>query len=131
VATDSLKIIEDKKAPTALLFLPENELHELGLLFYNYILKAKKYKTIYLGQALPLKGLDRVIGICNPDILITLISTKIAGSNLDDFFKELSKAAGKNKAFITGRVALDYKKPLPSNLKFFKDLAEFKSILGF
>ena len=35
------------------LFCPENQWHELGLLFYNYVLVKKGFNTLYLGQNLP------------------------------------------------------------------------------
>ena len=40
------------------LFLPENEIHELGLLYLNYELVLRGFKTIYLGQSLPLDNLS-------------------------------------------------------------------------
>ena len=48
-------LVADK---TALLFLPEAEHHELGLLFLNFILKSRGIKTIYLGANVPLKDID-------------------------------------------------------------------------
>lgn len=39
------------------LFLPENEFHDISLLFTNYILKLKNYKTTYLGQNIPRESL--------------------------------------------------------------------------
>ena len=39
------------------LFLPENEIHEIGLLFVNYELMLRGYKTIFLGQTIPLESL--------------------------------------------------------------------------
>ncbi len=44
------------------LYLPENEIHELGLMFVNYEILNKGYKTIYLGSNIPifcLKDLKR------------------------------------------------------------------------
>jgi len=39
------------------LYLIEGEVHELGLLFTNYLLKQKGYRTIYLGRNVPLEDL--------------------------------------------------------------------------
>ena len=39
------------------LFLPMNEIHELGLLFINYELNLKGNKTIYLGQSIPFENI--------------------------------------------------------------------------
>tara|TARA_B100001093_G_C26859455_1_gene1029196 strand:+ start:8002 stop:8433 length:432 start_codon:yes stop_codon:yes gene_type:complete len=43
-----------------LLFLPENEFHEIGLLFAKYILTLKEYNVIYLGDDLPIETLTGV-----------------------------------------------------------------------
>ncbi|HEU4495437.1 MAG TPA: MerR family transcriptional regulator [Flavobacterium sp.] len=39
------------------LYLPQNELHELALIYLNYEILAHGYKTIYLGQSIPLDNL--------------------------------------------------------------------------
>jgi len=46
-----------KKDKVFVLFLPENEIHEIGLLFVNYEILLKGYKTIYLGQSMPMENL--------------------------------------------------------------------------
>ena len=43
---------------TYVLFLPDNEIHELGLLYLNYELVLRGNNTIYLGQSLPLDNLN-------------------------------------------------------------------------
>jgi len=39
------------------LFLPSNEIHELGLMFMNYEILSRGYKTIYLGESVPIASL--------------------------------------------------------------------------
>ncbi|MGB5941323.1 MAG: MerR family transcriptional regulator [Leeuwenhoekiella sp.] len=39
------------------LFLPENEMHDLGLLFLNYVIVREGYAGIYLGQSIKLENL--------------------------------------------------------------------------
>jgi MerR family transcriptional regulator, light-induced transcriptional regulator len=39
------------------LFLPDNEIHELGLLYLNYEIINHGYKSIYLGESVPLESL--------------------------------------------------------------------------
>lgn len=43
-----------------LLFLPENEFHEIGLLVAKYILSLKEYNVIYLGDNIPIETLTGV-----------------------------------------------------------------------
>ncbi len=39
------------------LYLPMNEIHELGLMYLNYEIISKGYKTIYLGESVPTENL--------------------------------------------------------------------------
>jgi MerR family transcriptional regulator, light-induced transcriptional regulator len=57
VAIDGQAPARLENRPTFILFLHENELHELGLLFYSYLLKKKGVNVIYLGQAVPFDDL--------------------------------------------------------------------------
>ncbi len=51
----------NKRDKKFLLFLPENEWHEIGLLFSDYIIRAKGYSTIYLGQNVPTGNLPMAL----------------------------------------------------------------------
>ena len=43
---------------TFVLYLPDNEIHELGLLYLNYEILFRGYKTIFLGQSVPTASLS-------------------------------------------------------------------------
>src|SRR5690606_29818339 len=47
----------------AILFLPENEMHEIALLFYHYLLRKRNIKTYYLGQTVPHEDLKIIHAI--------------------------------------------------------------------
>jgi DNA-binding transcriptional MerR regulator len=53
-----------------MLFLPEDEFHETGLLFANYVLKSKGFKVYYLGASVPLNTLNSAIETVRPDFLM-------------------------------------------------------------
>lgn len=58
IHTEKIQIIEPtKKDKVFALFLPENEIHELGLLYLNYEIVLRGYKSIYLGQSMPIESL--------------------------------------------------------------------------
>ena len=54
--------INCKKAnkPTYVLYLPEEEMHEIGLLYLNYELKLRGFHTIYLGRSIPFDDLYKL-----------------------------------------------------------------------
>lgn len=58
-----------KNAPTWLLFLPEEEDHELGLILSNYILRSYGQRVIYLGPRVPYYNLKAVIESVKPDYM--------------------------------------------------------------
>ena len=73
VAIDGQGMMEKENHKKFLLFLPENELHEIGLLYYSYLIKKEGHRIIYLGQSVPLSDLTRVVEHQNPDYLITSV----------------------------------------------------------
>ena len=58
----STELCADKKETkqTWLLFLPENEFHEIGLLFARFLLISSGFNVIYLGSNLPYESLKEV-----------------------------------------------------------------------
>jgi hypothetical protein len=72
-----------------LLYLPEGEMHELGLLFSHFLARKAGYRTYYLGQNVPYEDLVKIVEIHQPGILITIITGPLTGS-LETYFKKLS-----------------------------------------
>jgi DNA-binding transcriptional MerR regulator len=77
-------------APLVLLFLPENELHELGLLFALYLSKKNNYQTIYLGQKMPYKDLLSVRDLYTPDLLITYMINPLKENQSQEYVDQLA-----------------------------------------
>ncbi len=96
-----------KKANTYILFLPENEVHELGLLFTNYQLTNSGFHSIYLGGSVPLESLDFLTSQYND---ITFISSFTVKPDKDQIEKYLSKFSNtllkdsNNKLIVSGRM---------------------------
>lgn len=62
-------------AKRILLFLLEEESHELGLLLSSYIAKKAGWKVYYLGQNVPTKNIIEILPSINPDLMMTMIIT--------------------------------------------------------
>lgn len=74
--TDQLPKV-NKEHFDAVLFTPEGETQEITLLFYNYILQKRKYRTLYLGANLPITDLKTTLQVSHPKwIVISLIENK-------------------------------------------------------
>jgi len=70
-----------------LLFLPEGEEHDLGLLIANYGLRAKGYKVFYLGTNVPLDNLYSIVEEINPTNYLTF---SVRGNQSNDVNKYLN-----------------------------------------
>lgn len=89
-ATGSLPLSSAKRDRTFILFLPENEIHELGLLYIDYLLRAKGERTVYLGQSLPMDDLEQVVSkFDNKVVLVTLLTTNPAATEVPAYLAKL------------------------------------------
>jgi len=61
---------------TFVLYLPENEIHDIGLLFVNYELRSRGYHTIFLGESVPMNSLSAVLEFFNEITFISYFTVK-------------------------------------------------------
>lgn len=61
VETEKVQEYKKKKDPVFTLYLPYEEIHEVGLLYANYELLRAGFKTIYLGPNIPLNSLKYIL----------------------------------------------------------------------
>ena len=88
VEIDKIEKPKKKDAKRFLLFLPEAELHETGLLFARYLLKSCGQETLYLGQEIPYADLSKVIESYKPDYAFVVLTSLNLG-------KDINKIIGK------------------------------------
>ena len=98
---------------SVLLFLPESEFRELGLLFSNYLLKSRGIKLQYLGASLPLEDLEYAVKIWKPNYIYSHLSSAPKGFSLERYLQQLSKRMEKAEIIISGPVTFGYEKKLP------------------
>jgi DNA-binding transcriptional MerR regulator len=66
-----------------LLFLPEGEMHETGLLFARYLLKNCGHDTLYLGQEIPYADVKKVLDSYHPDYAFIVLTSLNLGKNVN------------------------------------------------
>lgn len=114
-----------KKDTTVLLFMPQGEYHELGLLFMNFVLKNKGVNTIYLGCSIPLADVEYLTLLKKPDFLYTHITTPGYKFNFSRFISEIGKKSPQTPVIISGQLASSYDKKITSpNIQLKKTYAE-------
>ncbi|HCW08415.1 MAG TPA: helix-turn-helix-type transcriptional regulator [Cytophagales bacterium] len=127
-AIDRLPLPRGKSKKT-ILFLPENEQHEIGLLFANYIARKKGHLTYYLGQSVPYKDLKQVVTVHQPDVLITSIVTSLNDDNLEVLLKNLSHDFKKQLVLISGLAVRQFDFSKFKNIRHFDSADMLKSLL--
>lgn len=116
--------------PLYLLFLPEYEHHELGLLFVYYLLKRKKVPVLYLGANVPLKDVHFVLKAKSPAVLYMHLVSFPRQLQFEKFLQQLSTQSLESKILISGSITSAYQKPLPSNAVFLKSFSDTISYIN-
>lgn len=112
------------------LFLPDNEMHELGLLFTNLELTLKGKHVIYLGQSVPIKSLEFLLTKHKDITFISNFTVSPENENIEDYLNNFSSTLLKNnkcKLLVSGRLLGIKPNISNSNIKTFestKDLID-------
>ncbi len=83
-----------------ILFLPEGEYHEMGLLLSNYLIRKSGRHVIYLGADVPLTHLKNVLSVTSPTHLLCFIVHRDFPEAIANFLKTLKATFKKGKIFL-------------------------------
>ncbi len=119
-----------KTNKTVLLFLPESEYHELGLLFISYLLKCKGISVIYLGANVPLDDVKYVVKIKKPDYLFCHLTAVGQKFNFDKFIHNISNQLPDSHLIVSGHLTRIYNKKIPSSICFKKSYLEVTEFIS-
>jgi DNA-binding transcriptional MerR regulator len=128
VETDKLPL--NKSEELYFLYLPENEWHELGVLFYNYALRNAGKSTIYLGQCLPIDSLFLCIQKYNPTHLVTSIVTVMDEKKINTYFKKIREEFPKLKLYSGGYQMLQSKGDFEKFVTKISNLESFNKMIS-
>lgn len=127
INTEKLQILEPtKKDKVFVLFLPENEIHELGLLYINYEITLRGYKSIYLGQTMPIENLVDLLKYYDNVHFVSYFTVSPSKEQLNAYFKKFSETlnpSGNSKLYVLGhQIQYIMQKELPSSIKTFNSI---------
>jgi DNA-binding transcriptional MerR regulator len=111
------------------LYLPENEVHELSILFLNYYILEHGFKTIFLGQSLPAESLENILSVNENLVFVTHLTVEPNKNIIDDYLLNFHDLILKNN---TTELAILGPQQLNINLKTLPDRINlFDSVLSF
>jgi DNA-binding transcriptional MerR regulator len=111
---------------TFVLYLPDNEIHELGLMFINYEIVSNGYHSIFLGPSVPLESLSDIQNYYDEIIFVSYFSVKPEKEYIHDYintFNDVILEPRNSKFWILGRMLshLDLEN-LPNNIRPFDSI---------
>jgi len=112
------------------LFMPEGEYHEIGLLFVHFLLKSKGYNVDYLGTNVPIVDLKYLTEYKKVDYLFAHITAPIKGFKMNKFMEQLSQINKDIPMILTGQMMQEYKGPLTANIRVLQSLSETMGYLS-
>ncbi|MBF8963073.1 MerR family transcriptional regulator [Pontibacter sp. FD36] len=102
VAIDGQVVKRKEGEPTYLLYLPEGELHEIALLYMNYLIRSHHQQVLYLGQNLPFKDLQLTYNQLKPDIICTVMTIIPERDQVQDYIDKLATTFPATQIYLYG-----------------------------
>ncbi|CAM1370213.1 Transcriptional regulator, MerR family [Tenacibaculum xiamenense] len=126
--TEKLEYTANNKELTYVLFLPEGEIHEIGLLYLNYELALRGYHTIYLGQSLPLNNLTYFFDSESDVCFVNSMTVKPYDDKIVKYFEDVDEVLkNTNHKFVSlgnRAMSLDLSK-FKSNITVFPSVIKY------
>jgi DNA-binding transcriptional MerR regulator len=124
-AIDSLTLPANE-AKKWLLFLPENEYHEMGLIFSQYVLRQHGEKVFYLGASVPLHTISIACENINPDAILLFFVHNDLPENTHSYLLDLSRISGNATIYISGNKNLAGLLQLGKNMKWLPEIEDLE-----
>lgn len=130
VAIDHERLKIEGIHPRILFYLPEGELHEIGLLYYNYLARKADFEVLYLGSSVPFRDITRVDEIKPVQIIFTSFITSPGLGVLAEKIKKLKKAFPGKSVLVSGWQIKQEQPRIPENFRKITSSDDFKKALS-
>ncbi len=128
VNTEKLQAVESTRDDRFFaLFLPLNEVHELGLMYLNYEILSHGYKSVYLGESVPVESLLEIKRFFSNVTYISYFTVEPSAENALDYVQDI---AGRlleedSEFWVLGRNAMGLRNdPEVAGVKVFSSISE-------
>ncbi len=128
VAIDALPL-PPKTSKRVLLYLPEHELHEIGLLFSHYRIRKAGLRTFYLGQTVPFADLKTAYEVHQPEIVLCAITSSLTRISLQNYIDKVANEFKNSTILLTGYQVQNYT-PTHSHVHVLRTLIELNPFIG-
>lgn len=125
--TERIQMLEHTRHDTIfVLFLPENELHDVGLLYVNYEITLNGYKSIYLGESVPMESLKDLKKLFRNIVFVSYLTVEPQLEALAQYLARFQKEVmdQDTQFWILGKRSRDITGGLPANIRVFSTITQ-------
>ena len=91
VNTEKLQSVKPTKLDKVfVLSLPMNEIHELGLMYLNYEILSSGYKSLYLGESMPIDNLKDLKKHFDSIVFVSYLTVQPERSEINEYIVQMS-----------------------------------------
>lgn len=111
------------------LFLPENEFHEIGLLFSNLLLRQAGKKVVYLGANLPTETLENAIEQTEAENILFFLVRNKTRELTSAYVNDIKTKFPDQKIYVSGSAALKTDLSDIQDINWLYSVEDFENIL--
>ena len=107
------------------LFLPDNEIHELGLLYLQYEVLNNGFHCVFLGQSVPIESLNNLVDIGEPITFITYFTIEPTQDKIKAYLNTFNSEIIENidsELWILGYQVQFMSDEMPDKIRKFKSI---------
>ncbi|MEW7291301.1 MerR family transcriptional regulator [Aquimarina sp. 2304DJ70-9] len=121
-----------KKDKAFILYLPENEIHELGLLYINYEILLHGYKAIYLGASIPLDSLPNMLAFHKNTVFVSYFTIRPEKDNISKYVEDFNRIVCNDRVsefWMLGKQITNVTESSAPNHRYFNSISSLLSEL--
>lgn len=126
VAIDGVPIPE-AGSPSVLLFLPEGEIHDIGIWYAHYLLRTAGLDAIHLGSNTPLCDAQSVYNARKPAYVYVHLTVSVGGVDVGHYLQHLCTVFTESTVLASGAVLKHVTPPRAANLQCLYSLEEARN----
>lgn len=131
---EELQLQETKRTDRRfVLFLPDNEIHELGLLYLQYEVLNNGFQCVFLGQSVPIQSLNNLVDIGEPITFISYFTIEPTPEKIDaylsTFHSEIINSI-ESEFWVLGYQTQFIKEKLPEKIHAFRSIDKVVEMLN-
>ncbi len=124
-------IPSEKNSPERkfILFLPEKDLHEMGLLYAYYLLKKKKFSVLYIGAGTPVNSVAEVEKFWKARYMLISVIMPMNETQWNEFIRQLTDGFPNHRIILSGSASLRWPVPVSSNIQVISRIDELETFI--